>query len=125
MSSPLRTRMIEEMTLRVMTPKTEEAYISAVLGLSKFYRESPDHLSGQQVQRYLLHLHDERRLSWSTCKIAYSALLFFYTEALKLPEISFSILPRRKKTQLPSLLSIQEVKRIVEAHPEALNTGLC
>lgn len=113
--SRLRTRMIEQMTLRHMAPKTKEAYISAVVGLSKFYQQSPDCLSEQQVQRYLLHLHDERRFSWSTCNIAYSALRFFYTEVLKRPEISFSIPPRREKTQLPCLLSIEEVKRILEA----------
>ena len=100
MSSPLRTRMLNQMTLRQMAPKTKHAYIWAVAGLAKFYQRSPDRLTQEQIQRYLLYLHDERRLAWSTCNIAYSALRFFYTSVLKQPEIKkIRVRPRRAVAQ--------------------------
>ena len=115
MSTPLRTRMLNRMTLGHLAEKTKIAYVSAVAGLSKFYMQSPDQLTQEQVQQYLLYLITERKLSWSTCNIAFSAFRFFYTAVLKRSEISFSIPPRRKQTQLPNLLSIEEVQRILNA----------
>ena len=115
MSTSLRARMLAQMTLRNMSPRTKEAYTSAVAGLARYYRRSPDKLTQEQVQRYLLYLHNERRLAWSSCNVAYSALRFFYTAVHKQPEISFSIPSQRKESRLPNLLSTEEVQRILNA----------
>ena len=42
-----------------------EAYVAGVKGLAKYYMRPPDQLSDAEVQRYLLHLHEERHLSGS------------------------------------------------------------
>jgi len=78
MSTPLRTLMLNQMTLRYLAEKTKTAYISAVAGLAKFYMQSPDQLTEDQVQRYLLYLIEERKLAWSTCNVAFSAFRFLY-----------------------------------------------
>ena len=44
--TPLRQRMIDEMTLRGMSPRTHESYIGAVYGLARHYKRSPDQLVG-------------------------------------------------------------------------------
>lgn len=115
MGSTLRDRMIGQMRLRNLSKKTEEAYVWAVLGMAKFYHCSPDRLTDEQVQKYLLYLHDERKLAWSSCNIVYSALRFLYDSVLHRPDITFSIPPRRFEKHLPLLLGGEEVKRILDA----------
>ena len=56
MSSTLRTQFINHLTLHRRSPKTKEAYISAVYGLARHYMTSPDKLSDKQIQNYLRYL---------------------------------------------------------------------
>ena len=42
--------------------------MGAVHGLAKYYRRRPDRLSVEEVQEYLYHLMEERKLAWSSCK---------------------------------------------------------
>lgn len=64
--SPLRRRMLDALQLRGMAPRTQEAYIEAVSRLARHYHRSPERLSADEVQAYLLHLLRERRLSPSS-----------------------------------------------------------
>ncbi len=77
----LRTKMIEEMTLRSFSPRTQTSYLAAVVGLVKHYRQSPDQLTQQQIRSYLLYLKD-RGLSASSRNVAISGLKFFYHQIL-------------------------------------------
>jgi integrase/recombinase XerD len=52
--SELRQRMIDQMTLRGFSPRTHESYLEAVTGLARYYKQSPDQLSAEQVRQYLL-----------------------------------------------------------------------
>ena len=54
------------MTLRGLSPNTQEAYTNAVAGLAGYYHLSPDKLSNEQIQAYLVHLIKERELAWSS-----------------------------------------------------------
>jgi hypothetical protein len=54
--SPLRRRMIEDMTIRKFAPRTQEGYIRAVKGFSAFLGASPDRASFEDLRRYQLHL---------------------------------------------------------------------
>jgi hypothetical protein len=76
--SELRNRMIRDMTVRGFSPRTHEAYIRAVVGLAKHYRRSPDQLAHDEVQAYLAHLHQHRKLAWSSCSQAAHAFRFLY-----------------------------------------------
>ena len=68
----LRTRMDQDMVLRGMSARTRESYLSAVAAMAKFYRRSPDQIEEEEVQRYLLHLIEERKLAWSSCNMQVS-----------------------------------------------------
>ena len=68
--SELRTRMIRDMALRGFSPRTHESYIAAVVRLAKYYHRAPDQITNEEVQAYLAHLIQERKLSWSTCSQA-------------------------------------------------------
>ncbi len=72
--TPLRQKMINDMKLRNFSPRTQYAYASAVAGLAQFYNCSPDKLNKENVQTYLLHLKEGRKLSWSSCNITISGL---------------------------------------------------
>ena len=62
MRALLRTKFTNHMTLRGSSPKTKEASIGAVTGLAGYFHQSPDRLSSNQIQAYLLHLINERKL---------------------------------------------------------------
>ena len=76
--SKLRQQLIQELVLRNYSPRTQEAYVSAVYQLAKFFRRSPDLLSDQELKDYLFHLATRRRLAASSRNQATSALRFFY-----------------------------------------------
>jgi integrase len=108
----LRQQMENDMVLRGMAVRTRQSYIEAVRGLAKFYRRSPDRIAVQEVQSYLLHLLQERGLSYSTCNLVANGLRFFYRITLGQSETEFC-LPRPKVPQrLPEILSREEIERL-------------
>jgi len=113
--SLLREQMINAMIVRYMSVRTIRSYVEAVISLARYYRQSPEKLTPNQVQEYLLYLEKVRRLAWSTINIAFSAFRFLYTQVLDRPDITFSIPPRRTVKRLPLFLSIKDVKHIINA----------
>jgi site-specific recombinase XerD len=83
--SELRTRMLRDMTVRGLAPRTLKAYIAAVARLAQHYRRSPDQITDDEVQTYLAHLIHDRKLSWSTCSQAANAFRFLYHVTLGPP----------------------------------------
>ena len=110
----LRTRMIEEMKLRNFSPRTQECYLGAMVGLVKHYRRSPDELSQDEIRSYLLHL-EKRGLSPSSRNVAISGLKFFYHQMLGWNDQQLFIAPRRRSWQLPEVLGQKEVERLLLA----------
>jgi len=110
--SKLRLKMVGDMKLRNFSPKTQDAYLRAVSGLAKFYNRSPNLLTSQEIQKYLLHLTEERKLSWSSYNLAVCGLRFFYTRTLERKAADFFIPPRKKETRLPEILSSRELELI-------------
>lgn len=113
--SALRKRMEADMLVRGMSPRTREAYVANVADLAKYYKRSPDRVSEDQVQRYLLHLIEERKLAWSSVNVAASSLKFFYRVTLKRKETEFSVPGPRQPQRLPQILSPEEVMCLIEA----------
>ena len=117
--TPMRQRMLDAMALRGLAARTVEAYIHAMVGLSRHYHCSPDLLSAQQVQDYMLHLHRERRLSFSSVNQAACAFKFFYGTVLGLDLRQFDVPFARVPQQVPELLSRQEVALLLAHAPHA------
>ena len=59
--SPLRRRMIEDMTIRKLAPKTQHGYIRNIKNFAAFLGRSPDTASFEDVRRFQLHLAAKRR----------------------------------------------------------------
>jgi integrase/recombinase XerD len=74
----LRQQYIEELVLRGLAERTQEAYIHQVYHLAKYYRRSPDTLTEEEVHAYLIHLAMERHLAASSINQAVNAFRFFY-----------------------------------------------
>ena len=55
-TSPLRRRMIEDMTIRKLAPKTQHDYVQRIKNFAAFLGRSPDTASFEDVRRYQLHL---------------------------------------------------------------------
>lgn len=112
--SPLRKQMESDMVLRGMSVRTREAYLNAVAGLAKFHHKSPDQLSEREVQRYLLHLIEERKLAWSSCNIVTHGLKFFYHVTLKRRDAEFCIPRAHQPAKLPEILSREEIQKLFD-----------
>ncbi|MCI0529960.1 MAG: site-specific integrase [Nitrospira sp.] len=108
--TPLRQRMIRDMQLRRLSPRTHAAYLSAVEGLAKHYKQSPDLIEEKRVHDYLLYLLNDRKLSWSTCDQKASGIEFFFRITLGKTNSQFSLPPRRHAQRLPDILSRDELK---------------
>jgi site-specific recombinase XerD len=75
--SPLRRRMIEDMTVRNLSPATQRSYISAVLKFSRYFGRSPDQLELEDVRAFQVHLVSTG-ISWPGLNQIVCALRFFY-----------------------------------------------
>ena len=110
----LRRQMDGDLVVRGMAVRTREAYLGAVAGLAKYYGRRPDGISEQEVQSYLLHLIEQRKLAWSSCNIVAQGLKFFYRVTLKRSEAQFVIPRARQPQKLPQILSREEVAALIE-----------
>jgi site-specific recombinase XerD len=108
--SPLRRRMIEDMTIRKFAPRTQEGYIRAVKGFSAFLRASPDTASFEDLRRYQLHLVSSRA-GVPTINQTVTALRFLFTVTLRKPHVVARLPFIREPRKLPVVLSPAEVAR--------------
>ena len=79
--SPLRQRMIDDMTLRKLSPKTQSGYIRAVKKLSCFLGRSPATATAEDLRLFQLHLV-ELGVSSITLNATITGLRFFFEETL-------------------------------------------
>ena len=125
--SPLRRRMIEDMTVRNLSPATQRSYLHAVAKFSRYFSRSPDRLDIEDVRAFQVFLVSQK-ISWPALNQTVCALRFFYGVTLNRPEIPERIAYAREPRKLPVILSADEVVRFLEAVPSlktrtALTTG--
>ena len=101
--------------LQRLAPKTNQAYLQAVKGLSAYFQQPAEQLTNDQIQDYLLYCIQEKKLAWSSCNVLFSGLKKFYHGFLGRDDTGFSIPPRPRSHQLPMLLSRDEVIGILKA----------
>jgi integrase/recombinase XerD len=112
--SPLRRRMIEDMTIRNLSRSTQESYIYAVAKFSRYFKQPPDRLGMEEVRAYQLHLV-EQKYSWSHINQVACALRFFYGITLGQKEALERIVSGREPEKLPPVLNREEIARFLEA----------
>ena len=112
--SPLRQRMIEDMALRKLAPKTQSNYLRAVINLTCFLGRSPDTASPEDLRRYQLHLV-ETGISSISLNGTITALRFFFGVTLDHAEVMAKMSSVREPRKLPVVLSREEVARLIDA----------
>ncbi|MGD2111355.1 MAG: tyrosine-type recombinase/integrase [Phycisphaerae bacterium] len=109
--TPLRTRMVEDMKMRNLSPHTQRVYVSVVARFAAFFQKSPEELEPEDIRTYLLHIVNERRASWSFYNQTLCALRFVYHTTLGRPHLLDGIPCPKKTKRLPVILSPEEVRR--------------
>ena len=112
--SPLRQRMIEDMNMRKLAPKTQSQYIRSVKNLTRFLGRSPDTATAEDLRRYQLHMISTG-VSSITVNANITGLKFFFEVTLDrwgvMKKMSTVPVPRK----LPIVLSRDEVARLITA----------
>lgn len=114
--SPLRQRMLDDMRMRKLAPKTQSGYIRAVRNLARFLGRSPDTATAEDLRRYQLHLVDNGT-SAITINATIAALKFFFEVTARRVEVMGAMEPVRVPHKLPVVLSREEVARLIQSAP--------
>ena len=114
--SPVRRRMIEDMTIRNLSPATQRSYIHAVSKFSQYFHRSPERLGLEDVRAYQVHLAS-KGVAWASLNQVVCALRFFYGVTLGHGTIPERIAYAREPRKLPIVLSADEVVSFLEAIP--------
>jgi site-specific recombinase XerD len=107
--------MTEDMILRNRSPKTIRAYTGYVADFARYFHTSPDRLGPEHVRSYLLHLVQERQVSWDVYRQARLALRPFYTVTLGREWVVARIGRPKVPKELPVVLSREEMARLLDA----------
>jgi site-specific recombinase XerD len=114
--TPLRQRMLDDMRMRKLEPKTQSGYLRAVRQLAVFLKASPDTATVEDLRRFQLHLVD-RGTSPITLNATITGLKFFFDVTLGRIELMAKMQPVRVAQKLPVVLSRPEVARLIAAAP--------
>ncbi|WP_117196467.1 tyrosine-type recombinase/integrase [Rhizobium terrae] len=112
--SPLRRRMIEDMTVRNLSPATQRSYINAVRKFSRYFDRSPDRLDLDDIRSFQVYLVSTG-ISWASLNQIVCALRFFYGITLGQDDVPERIPYAREPRKLPVILSADEVVHFLEA----------
>ena len=112
--TPLRRRMIEDMSVRHFASKTQHDYIRAVMKLTRFLGRSPDTATNEDLRQ--LHL-TENRAGAPIINSTVSALRFFFTVTLDRADAARHLTFVHEPRKLPVVMSPEEVARLLEAAP--------
>jgi len=114
--SPLRQRMIDDMTVRHFVEKTRTDYIRQVRRFAAFLGRSPETASPEDVRHFQLHL-TESGVTPPSCNAAVAALRFFFTVTLDRADLARRLTLVHEPRKVPLVLSPAEVAQLLEAAP--------
>src|SRR6202162_4531192 len=115
-SSPLRQRMIDDMTARRFKEKVQKDYVRHVRTFAALLGRSPDTATSEDLRRYQLHLA-KQQISPGSINAAIAALRFFFKVTLERPDLVRHLTTVNQPRRAPVVLSQEEVARLLEAAP--------
>ena len=116
--SPLRQRMIDDMTARHFGEKTQKDYIRCVKNLAAFIGRPPETATAEDLRLYRLHLV-QSPLGAASVNSAMTALRFFFSITLDRYELRKPLFRVEQPRKLPTVLTQEEVARLLDAAPSA------
>ena len=111
----LLSRYTRDLALRGFSPRTQAHYLRSARQFLVFYDLPPDQLDTEKIKDYLYHLLDTQKASDSKIRQAHGSLKYLFTQTLARPWEIESIPQMKKKRTLPSVLSIEEISRLLSS----------
>lgn len=121
MSKQLLAKLDEDLKLSGYAKRSRQSYVRAVRQLMNFWSKPLEEIEEQQVREYWLHCKDELDWSGATMRISYSGIKFFFQNTLKRDWETLRILKVQRHVQPPTVMSIDETRRVLEALPNEMN----
>ncbi len=117
----LKQRMIEDLQLRGLSPRTQEAYVRVVRQLAEHYDKPPDEITEEELRQYFLYLTpvssggltNGKGVSASAFRGALCGIKFFYQYTLKREWPTLDLVRPAKEKKLPVVLSVEEVHQVL------------
>ena len=113
--TPLRQRMLEDMSIRNLAQNTQSSYVQQVTAYATYFHRSPEKLGPEDVRTYQLYLLQTRKLAPSSIGLATGALRFLYKVTLKRPWAVEEIPMPKRPFKLPVILSQEEVHHFLDS----------
>jgi len=112
--SPLRQRMIDDMTMRKLKKKTQSDYLRAVKNFTRFFGHSPDEATAEDLRLFQLDMvsHD---VSSCTLNATITGLHFFFDITLDRADLMKKMCAVHEPRKLPDILSPGEVAQLLKA----------
>ena len=120
----LRQMMLEELQRRNYSKSTTRYYLQAVANFARHFGKSPDKLGPDELRRYQAYLLRERKLAVGTVIARVAALRFFFIRTLKRHEFREDLPYPKDHRRLPTVLSLEEVARLINAAESLLQRAL-
>ena len=114
--SPLRQRMIDDMTARRFKEKVQKDYVRHVRTFVALLGRSPDTATSEDLRRFQLHMA-QQQISAGSINAAVAALRFFFNVTLERPDLVRHLTTVNTPCRAPVVLSQEEVARLLEAAP--------
>ena len=114
--SPLRQRMIEDMTARHFAEKAQTDYIRYVKSFAAFLGRSPDTASAEDLRLFQQHM-TKTHVSPGVINATVVALRFFFKVTLERDDLVRRLTLVSEPRRVPIVLSPEEVARLLTAAP--------
>jgi site-specific recombinase XerD len=113
-ASPLRQRLIDDMTLRKFSHETQRNYLRDVGRFATWLQRSPHTATAEDLRRFQIE-QQEAGVPAPTMNSIVAALRFFFTNTLDRPDLARKLVRTAHARKIPVVLSLGEVKRLLEA----------
>lgn len=113
-ASPLRQRLIDDMTLRKFSHETQRNYLRDVGRFATWLRRSPHTATAEDLRQFQIE-QQEAGVPAPTMNSIVAALRFFFTHTLDRPDLARKLIRTAHARKIPVVLSLAEVKRLLEA----------
>ena len=115
-TSPLRQRMLEDMSVRKFGEKTQHDYIRHIESFAKFLGRSPDTATTEDVRRFQVH-QTEQGAQPPKMNTQASALRFLFTTTMGRVDLAHQLARLNYPRKLPRILAPEDVAKLLEAAP--------
>ena len=110
--SPLRQRMIEDISARKLSTATQKGHIRSCRRFAAFLRRSPDTATAEDIRRFQVHLSDSD-MSIGNRNRTMTGLRFLFRVTLRRPDLASEIYHIREPRKIPLVISPDEAKRLL------------